>query len=153
MKEYKGKLTTKLFWTVCGLCAGWFVLSLTAKFTHSSFISIIAAVAVVLCVFYKVYYSDNISLVLTDDKNLLIKRFGKIIKALAIEQYDWSEYSKYSNTKNEEDQDIYYISKETGKESCIDASNLGGEDYESLLSALGAKNTNDTPIKVATIKK
>lgn len=153
MKEYKGKLTTKLFWTVCGLCAGWFVLSLTAQFTHSSFISIIAAVAVVLCVFYKVYYSDNISLVLTDDKNLLIKRFGKIIKALAIEQYDWSEYSKYSNTKNEEDQDIYYISKETGKESCIDASNLGGEDYESLLSALGAKNTNDTPIKVATIKK
>ena len=55
--------------------------------------------------------------------------------------------------KNEDDQDIYYVCKETGKENYIDASNLKGEDYEQLLEDLGAKNENKQVIKVETIKK
>ena len=102
---------------------------------------------------YKVYYADNVSIVFTDDNQLIIKRFGKIIKGFAIDQYYWSEYSKDSNTKSEDDQDIYYVSKETGKEDYIDATNFSGEDYEEMLSKLGAKIENEPPIKVATIKK
>lgn len=153
MKEYTGKITTKLFWTACGLCAGWFVFNLVGKFTHSFFISSIVGFAVIAWMLYKVYYADNISIIFSDDKQLLIKRFGKIIKGFYIEQYYWSEYSKNSNTKNEDDQDIYYVHKETGKEDYIDATNFSGEDYEEMLLALGAKNENKPPIKVATTKK
>ena len=153
MKEYKGKFTTKLFWTGCGLCAGWFIYNLVSRFTHSFLISAIAAIVVVIWMLYKVYYADNVSIVFTDDNQLIIKRFGKIIKEFVIDQYYWSEYSKDSNTKNEDDQDIYYVSKETGKEDYIDATNFSGEDYEEMLSKLGAKIENEPPIKVATIKK
>ncbi len=153
MKEYKGKFITKLFWTGCGLCAGWFIYNLVGRFTHSFLISAIAAIVVVISMLYKVYYADNVSIVFTDDNQLIIKRFGKIIKGFAIDQYYWSEYSKDSNTKSEDDQDIYYVSKETGKEDYIDATNFSGEDYEEMLSKLGAKIQNEPPIKVATIKK
>lgn len=153
MKEYKGKFTTKLFWTGCGLCAGWFIYNIVGRFTHSFLISAIAAIVVVIWMFYKVYYADNVSIVFTDDNQLIIKRFGKIIKGFVIDQYYWSEYSKDSNTKSEDDQDIYYVSKETGKEYYIDATNFSGEDYEEMLSKLGAKIENEPPIKVATIKK
>ena len=153
MKEYKGKFTTKLFWTGCGLCAGWFIYNIVGRFTHSFLISAIAAIVVVIWMFYKVYYADNVSIVFTDDNQLIIKRFGKIIKGFVIDQYYWSEYSKDSNTKSEDDQDIYYVSKETGKGDYIDATNFSGEDYEEMLSKLGAKIENEPPIKVATIKK
>lgn len=153
MKEYKGKFITKLFWTGCGLCAGWFIYNLVGRFTHSFLISAIAAIVVVISMLYKVYYADNVSIVFTDDNQLIIKRFGKIIKGFAIDQYYWSEYSKDSNIKSEDDQDIYYVSKETGKEDYIDATNFSGEDYEEMLSKLGAKIENEPPIKVATIKK
>ena len=84
---------------------------------------------------------------------MLVKRFNKVIKSFEIDNYYWSEYSKYSKTKNAEDQDIYYVSKENGKEDSIDLSNFKGEDYEQLLMDLGAKVDNDPAIKVATIKK
>ena len=84
---------------------------------------------------------------------LLIKRLGKIIKALSIDSYIWSEYSKYSNTKDADDQDLYYVNKESGQESYIDCTNLSGDDYEQLLTELGAKNQNTEPIKVETVKK
>lgn len=153
MKEYKGKLTTKLFWTGCGLCAGWFIYNLLGRFTHSFLISAIAAFVIIGWFVVKVYYTDNISIIFTDDKQLLIKRFGKILKAFTIDQYYWSEYSKNCNTKSEDDQDIYYISKETGKEDYIDATNFSGEDYEEILTNLGARNTNEPPIKVETVKE
>ena len=153
MKEYKGKITTKLFWTACGFCAGWFVYNLVGRFIHSFLIAAIAGIVIIAWMLYKVYYLDNISIVFNDDNQLLIKRFGKIIKGFAIDQYYWSEYSKDSNTKSEDDQDIYYVSKETGKEDYIDATNFSGEDYEEMLSKLGAKIQNEPPIKVATIKK
>ena len=153
MKEYKNKLSTKLFWTVCALCAGLFIFKLTAKFTHSLLISALAAFIVVLLLIYKTYILDNISIILTEDKKLLVKRFNNIIKALDIDQYYWSEYSKYSNTKDAEDQDIYYVNKENGEQDCIDCTNFSGEDYEELLTQLGAKNTNPEPVKVETIKK
>lgn len=60
---------------------------------------------------------------------------------------------KTAKQKNEDDQDIYYVCKETGKENYIDASNLKGEGYEQLLEDLGAKNENKQVIKVETIKK
>ena len=153
MKEYKGKITTKLFWTVCGVCAGVFLYNLLGRFTHSVLISIVAAFAAIAWMLYKIYYTDNISIVFTDDNQLLIKRFGKKVKEFPVDQYYWSEYSKNTNTKNADDQDIYYVSKETGKEDYIDATNFSGEDYEEMLNKLGAKNTNEPPIKVATIKK
>lgn len=153
MKEYKGKFTTKLFWTACGLCAGWFVFNLVGRFTHSFLISAIVSLIVIAWMFYKIYYSDNISIVFTDDNQLLIKRFGQIVKGFSIDQYYWSEYSKNSNIKNEDDQDIYYVNKETGKEDYIDATNFSGEDYNEMLSMLGAKIQNEQPIKVTTIKK
>lgn len=153
MKEFKCKWSSKLFWTVCALCAGLFIFKLTAKFTHSLLISFVAAVAVIGFLFYKTYITDNISIILSEEKKLLIKRFDNIVKTIDIDQYKWSEYSKYSNTKNEEDQDIYYVNKETGEENSIDCTNFSGEDYEQLLTALGAKNQNSEPVKVATIKK
>ena len=52
MKEYKGKFTTKLFWTGCGLCAGWFIYNLVGRFTHSFLISAIAAIVVVIWMLY-----------------------------------------------------------------------------------------------------
>ena len=131
MKEYKGKITTKLFWTACGFCAGWFVYNLVGRFTHSFLISAIVGLIIIAWMLYKVYYLDNISIVFTEDNQLLIKRFGKIIKGFAID----------------------YVSKETGKEDYIDATNFSGEDYEEMLSKLGAKIQNEPPIKVATIKK
>ena len=153
MKEYKGKITTKLFGTVCGVCAGVFLYNLLGRFTHSVLISIVAAFAAIAWMLYKIYYTDNISIVFTDDNQLLIKRFGKKVKEFPVDQYYWSEYSKNTNTKNADDQDIYYVSKETGKEDYIDATNFSGEDYEEMLNKLGAKNTNEPPIKVVTVKK
>ena len=153
MKEYKSKLTTKLFWTICAFCGGWFVLNLTAELTHNFLIAVVAAIIVVCLILYKVFVSDNFSVILTDDNKFLVKRFGKIITSLDIDKYSWSEYSQYSNTKNAEDQDIYYISKETGNECYFDCSNFSGDDYEQLLTALGARNQNSEPIKVDTVKK
>ena len=153
MKEYKGKFTTKIFWSFCGLCAGWFVYGLSAKLTHNFFISGIIALCIILWMLYKVFYADNISILFTDDNQLQVKRFGKILKNFSINEYYWSEYSKDSNTKSADDQDIYYVSKETGKEDYIDATNFSGEDYEEMLSKLGAKIENEPPIKVATVKK
>ncbi len=153
MKEYRGKITTKLFWTVCGFCAAWFLYNLVGKFTHSFLLSAIVALGIIVFFIHKIYYADNISIVLTDDNQLQVKRFGKIIKSFIIDQYYWSEYQKDTNTKSEDDQDIYYISKETGKEDYIDATNFSGEDYDEILNKLGAKNNNEPPVKVATIKK
>ena len=93
------------------------------------------------------------TIILTEDKKLLIKRLGKIIKALSIDSYIWSEYSKYSNTKDADDQDIYYVNKESGQEASIDCTNLSSDDYEELLTILGAKNQDAEPVKVETIKK
>ena len=84
MKEYKGKFTTKLFWTACGLCAGWFVFNLLGRFTHSFLISAILSLIVIAWMFHKIYYSDNISIVFTDDNQLLIKRFGQIVKGFLL---------------------------------------------------------------------
>ena len=47
----------------------------------------------------------------------------------------------------------WVINKETGKEDYIDATNFSGEDYDEMLSMLGAKIQNEQPIKVTTIKK
>lgn len=153
MKEFKSKWSSKLFWTACALCAGLFLFKLTAKFTHSLFISSIAGLAVIILLLYKTYILDNISIILTEDKKLLVKRFNNIIKAIDIDNYYWSEYSKYSNTKDAEDQDIYYVNKENGEQDSIDCTNFSGDDYEELLTQLGAKNTNQEPVKVETIKK
>lgn len=153
MKEYRGKLTTALFWTACGFCAGWFVFNLVGKLMHSFLIACIAAIVVIALMLYKVFVCDCISIILTDDKQLLIKRFGKIIKSFVIDNYYWSEYSKDSNTKDAEDQDIYYVSKENGEEDYIDCSNFSGDDYEELLTILGAKWQNVPPVKVETIRK
>ena len=97
--------------------------------------------------------SDNFSIILTDDRRLLIKRLGNVAKVIDIDKYYWSEYSKYSNTKNVEDQDIYYVDKESGNEEYIDCSNFNSADYDELLTELGAKKENDVPIKVDTVKK
>ncbi|PWL78335.1 hypothetical protein DBY21_04125 [Candidatus Gastranaerophilales bacterium] len=153
MKEYKGKITAKLFWMACGFCAGWFVFNLVGKFTHSTLFAGIAAIVVIAFMLYKVFVCDNITIIITDDKQLLIKRFGKIIKSFIINNYYWSEYSKNSNTKDAEDQDIYYVSKENGEENYIDCSNFSGDDYEELLTELGAKGQDVPPVKVETIKK
>lgn len=153
MTEYKGKITTKLFWSACGLCASWFIYNLAGKFTHNFLIAIITSAVVLLWFAYKIYYLDNISITLTQDNHLLIKRFTKVINAIDISKYNWSEYSKYSNTKNSEDQDIYYVNKETGIEESIDATNFSSEDYEDILEKLGAKNIQEEPIKIITTKK
>ncbi len=153
MKEYKSKFSAKIFWIACGICAGWFVTNLFLKFTHNIILSYISGFAVALFMIFKVLYLDNISITITDEKQLLIKRFNKIIKALNINDYNWSEYSKYSNTKNEDDQDIYYVNKVTEEEISIDASNFSSEDYDEILNKLGAKTQNTEPIKVVTIKR
>ncbi len=153
MKEYKGKLMPKLFWTLCGICAAWLVFSLVEIFSHSLFIAIIAGVVVIFGFLYKIYYSDNISVVLSDDKNLYVKRFGRIIKTINIDKYKWSEYSKYSNVKNIDDQDIYYVDSLTGQEEYLDMTNFSNDEYQEMLEILGAKNKNEEPIKVETIKK
>ena len=152
-KEFKGKWTTKVFWTFCAFCAGWFVLNLVGKFTHNFIISAVSALVVVLFILYRVYVEANISICLTEDRKLLLKRFGKIIKGFDIDKYNWSEYSKYCNTKDADEQVIYYTDKESDDEGSIDCSNLSGEDYEELLTELGAKNQDVTAIKVETIKK
>lgn len=153
MKEYKSKFSTMMFETALGLFAAWFVYNLIGKLTHSFLIAVICTAAVLVFFFVKVFYTDFISIILTDDKKLIVKRFNKVINVFDTGKYYWSEYSKFSNTKNAEDQDIYYVCRETGKENYIDASNLKSEDYEQLLENLGAKNTNEQPIKVATVKK
>ena len=153
MIEYKNKITTKLFWSICGFCAALFIYNLAGRFTHSFLIAIIAATATLIWFAYKIYYLDNISIVLTDDNHLLIKRFTKVINAIDISKYNWSEYSKYSNTKNSEDQDIYYVDKVTGIEESIDATNFSSEAYEDILEKLGAKNIQEEPIKIVTTKK
>lgn len=153
MQEYKGRITTKLFWTFCGICAAWFVFNLSGRLTHSFFVSLIAALIILVWFTYKVYYIDNISIILTEDKQLLVKRFSKIVKSFVVDKYYWSEYSKYTNTKNSDDHDIFYVSKETGDEGYIDATNFSGVDYEEILEKLGAKNINENPVKIATIKK
>lgn len=153
MKEYKPKFTTMMFETGLGLCATWFIYNLVGKFTHSFLFAVIGTIVVFVFFFYKIFYVDFISITLTEDRKMLVKRFNKVIKSFEIDNYYWSEYSKYSKTKNAEDQDIYYVSKENGKEDSIDLSNFKGEDYEQLLMDLGAKVDNDPAIKVATIKK
>ena len=153
MKEYKSKFTTMIVQSLLGLFATWFVYNLVGKLTHSLLFAIIAGFIVITFFVYKVFYMDFITIILTEDKKLLIKRFGKIIKALCIDSYIWSEYSKYSNKKDADDQDIYYVNKETGQEASIDCTNLNSDDYEELLTVLGAKNQNTEPVKVETIKK
>lgn len=153
MKEYKSKFTTMMFELLLGLAATWFVFNIVGKFTHSLIFASLAGVVVLVFFFYKIFYTDFITITLTDDKKMLVKRFNKVVNVFEIDNYYWSEYSKNSKTKNAEDQDIYYISKETGKEDYIDASNLKGEDYEQLLKELGAKNDNEPAIKVATTIK
>ncbi len=153
MKEYKSKFTTMIVQSLLGLFATWFVYNLVGKLTHSLLFAIIAGFIVLTFFVYKVFYMDFITIILTEDKKLLIKRFGKIIKALCIDSYIWSEYSKYSNKKDADDQDIYYVNKETGQEASIDCTNLNSDDYEELLTVLGAKNQNTEPVKVETIKK
>ncbi len=151
--EYKSKISAKILWAACGVCAGWFIANLIWKFTHSLVVSYASGFAVTLFMIFKVLYLDNISMTITNEKQLLIKRFSKIIKSININDYNWSEYSKYSNTKNEDDQDLYYVNKTTGEEDSIDASNFSSEDYQKLLEALGAKHQSEEPIKVVTIKK
>ena len=153
MKEYKSKFTTMMFEIGLGLCAAWFVYNLVGKFTHSFLFAAIGAIVVLAFFFIKVFYTDFISITLTDDKKMLVKRFNKVINTFEIDQYYWSEYPKDSKTKGAEDQDIYYVSKETGKENYFDASNLKGVDYKQLLEDLGEKIKNEPAIKVATIKK
>lgn len=153
MKEYKSKFITMIVQSLLGLFATWFVYNLVGKLTHSLLFAIIAGFIVLTFFVYKVFYMDFITIILTEDKKLLIKRFGKIIKALCIDSYIWSEYSKYSNKKDADDQDIYYVNKETGQEASIDCTNLNSDDYEELLTVLGAKNQNTEPVKVETIKK
>lgn len=152
MKEYRSKLLNALFWTGCSVCAGWFVFNLAAKFTHNLLISLIAAVVVAVLMLYKIFVCDFISIVLTDDRQLFIKRFGKITKSFIIDDYYWSEYSKDSNTKDAQDQDIYYLNKKNGEEDYIDCSNFSGEDYKELLTVLSAKVQDAPPVKVETIK-
>lgn len=152
MKEYKGKFTTKLFWTVCGFCAGWFVCGVLNGIIHNIFISFIVGILVILFMLYKIYFLDNFSILLSENE-LSLKRFNKKIKTIDIQKYFWSEYSKYSNTKNAEDQDIYYIDKETNEEESIDLTNFSDDDYNEILTKLGAKNQNIEPVKIETIKK
>lgn len=153
MKEYKSKLMTTLFWTACGFCAGWFVFNLAGKFTHNILISGGLAIVVIALMLFKIYICDLISIVFTDDNQLQVKRFGKIIKSFILDNYYWSEYSKDSNTKDAEDQDIYYVSKENGEEDSIDCSNFSSDDYAEILTKLGARGQNVPPVKVETIRK
>lgn len=153
MKEYKSKITTMIFQSLLGLFATWFVYNLVGRLTHSFLFAAIAGIVVFVFFLYKVFYMDFITIILTDDKKLLVKRFGKIINALCLDNYIWSEYSKYSNKKDAEDQDIYYVNKETGQEASIDCTNLNSDDYEELLTILGAKNQSAQPVKVETIKR
>lgn len=152
MKVYKGKLMTALFQAFCGICAGLFVFNLTGRLTHSLIISTIAAVVVVLLILCKVFVTDFISVVLTDDGRFLVRRFNKIIKNFVIDDYYWAEYPVNSNTKDAEDQDIYYVCKKTGEEDYIDCSNFDKSDYDEILTLLGAKKTETSPVKVETIK-
>lgn len=153
MREYKSKLTTMIFQSLLGLAATWFVYNLVGRLSHSFLFAVIAGFFVFLLFFYKVFYMDFITIILTEDKKLLVKRFGKIIKVLCIDSYIWSEYSKYSNKKDADNQDIYYVNNETGQEDLIDCTNLNSNDYEELLTILGAKNQNAEPIKIETIKR
>lgn len=153
MKEYKSKFTKMMFETLLGLCASWFVYNLAGKLTHSFLFAVIGAAAVLAFFLIKVFYTDFISIILTEDKKMVVKRCNKVINIFDIEQYYWSEYPKDCKTKNEDDQDIYYVCKETGKENYIDASNLKGEDYEQLLEDLGERIENKQVINVETIKK
>ena len=152
MKVYKGKFLTKLFWSFCSLCAGWFIFNVVLKFVPNLMVALVLGILVALFLLYKIYFLDNIAIVLTDDGQLLVKRLGKVIKSFILESYIWSEYSKYSNVKNAEDQDIYYIDKVTGQEDSIDCTNFSSSDYEELLHLLGAKKESE-PVKVNTIKK
>ena len=65
MKEFKSKWSSKLFWTGCALCAGFFIFKLTAKFTHSLVLSLIAGAVVIGLLIYKTYITDNISIILS----------------------------------------------------------------------------------------
>lgn len=152
MKEYKCKFSIKLCWSVAAFCAAWFVLNLVGKFTHDFFISCVAALVIALFILFRVWFFDNFSIVL-DGSMLFIKRYGSVIKSFNIDDYYWSEYSPNCNVKNAEDQYIYYVSKENGDGDFIDCSNFREDDYEQLLEILGAKNSDQEPIKVETIKK
>lgn len=153
MKEYKSKFTTMIFQSILGLFATWFIYNLVGKLTHSFLFAVLAGIIVLGFFLYKVFYMDFITIILTEDKKLLIKRFGKVIEALCVDSYNWSEYSKYSKTKDADDQDIYYVNKESGQEASIDCTNLNSADYEELLTILGAKSQNVEPIKVETVKR
>ncbi len=153
MKEYKSKYTTMMFETVLGLCAGWFVCNIAGRIFHSFLSAVICAVITFAFFFFKIFYADFISIILTDDRKLVVKRFNRIINVFEIDKYYWSEYPKDSKTKDESDQDIYYVSKETGKEDYIDLSNFKGQDYKQLLDDLCPEIKNDPPVKVETIKK
>ena len=104
----------------------------------------LCSIKFIFSIIFQFFYQKN---------ELSLKRFNKKIKTIDIQKYFWSEYSKYSNTKNAEDQDIYYINKETNEEESIDLTNFSDYDYNEILTKLGAKNKNVEPAKVATIKK
>ncbi len=153
MKEFKSRVATKLLWSVFGICTGYFLYNLTSFITNNFLIAGTVGAVTILGFFFKNFYIDNISIIISDDKKLVVKRFGKAVRIYNIEKYNWSEYSMYWPTKNVEDQDIYYVDKENNMEEYIDASNFSHEDYEEILNILGAKGTDTEPIKVETIKK
>ena len=106
MKEYKSKFTKMIFETLLGLCASWFVYNLAGKLTHSFLFAVIGAAAVLAFFLIKVFYTDFISIILTEDKKMVVKRCNKVINIFDIEQYYWSEYPKDCKTKNENKQVI-----------------------------------------------
>ena len=88
MKEYKSKFTKMMFETLLGLCASWFVYNLACKLTHSFLFAVIGAAAVLAFFLIKVFYTDFISIILTEDKKMVVKRCNKVINIFDIEQYD-----------------------------------------------------------------
>lgn len=79
MKEYKSKFTKMMFETLLGLCASWFVYNLAGKLTHSFLFAVIGAAAVLAFFLIKVFYTDFISIILTEDKKMVVKRCNKVI--------------------------------------------------------------------------
>ena len=84
MKEYKSKFTKMIFETLLGLCASWFVYNLAGKLTHSFLFAVIGAAAVLAFFLIKVFYTDFISIILTEDKKMVVKRCNKVINILIL---------------------------------------------------------------------
>lgn len=153
MKTYQGKLSTMLYWIMAALFGSWFLYNITLRLTHSPAVALFAAIALIVAVLIKVLYFDNVVLEINPAGILSVKRFGRVINRFELKNFYISEYAKGTNVKNEEEQYVYFVSKENGEEDFIDCGNFSAEDYERFLQDVGAKNSEQQAVKLKTIKK